>query len=198
MMLAPPRLPLRESSLASAGQSDASIVAACLLGDQAAWNELVGRYSRLVYSIPRRYGLSSADADDVFQSVFLTLFRRLAGIRDAARLPAWLIRTAHRECCRIGMRSGRYVRLDQDRLDADAPADDSAARFEREHLVRQALRQLGGRGEQLLLALFSCPGRPNYESIARRLGMKAGSVGPTRARSFRKLEGILAGMGVGP
>lgn len=197
-MPAPPRLPLPMPSNTATGERDASIIEACLRGEQAAWDELVGRYSRLVYSIPRRYGLCDADADDVLQSVFLILFRRLGAIRDAARLPAWLIRTAHRESCRIGMRSERYVHLNDDRPDPDEPAQESSARFEREHLVRQALRQLGGRGEQLLLALFSWPGRPDYDAIGRRLGMKAGSIGPTRARSFRKLERILAGMGVEP
>lgn len=197
-MISAPRLPSPKAGPKAASRTDASVVAACLSGEQAAWNDLVDRYSRLVYSIPRRYGLSAADADDVFQSVFLILFRRLAGIRDAARLSAWLIRTTHRECCRIGTRSGRYVHLDENRLDFEAPAEEDAGRFERQQLVRQALRQLGGPAEQLLVALFPASGKPNYESIARRLGMKAGSIGPTRARLFRRLEKILAGMGVGP
>ncbi len=47
-------------------------MSACARGDARAWNDLVERYQRLVYSIPRRYGLSiavaSTDAGDVKSS----------------------------------------------------------------------------------------------------------------------------------
>ena len=47
------------------------------------------------------------------------LFRKLDTIRD--RLSAWLIRTTHRECYRIGKKSGRYAELDRDIEDVSLP-----------------------------------------------------------------------------
>ncbi len=178
--------------------SDAEIIEACLGGDQSAWAELIDRYGRLVYSIPRRYRFSDADADDVFQSVFATLHQKMGTIRDRERLAAWLSRTTHRECYRLDRRSGSSAGLDDCVADAVEPAGEQAERWERQHLVRQALRRLGGPCEELLSLLFLSPGPPSYEAVARRLGIKPGSIGPTRSRCFAKLEKILREMGVEP
>lgn len=180
----------------AASFDDAKLVEACLGGDSEAWDEVVGRFGRLVYSIPRRYGLSDADADDVFQTAFAILYERLGQLRDRSRLSAWLIRTTHRECYRVGKRSGRYVDLDRVIQNVSEPSDDLLETWETRHLVRQALRQLGGRCEGLLTALFLAPGQPRYDTIAEQLGMKVGSIGPTRARCFEKLEKILLELGL--
>ena len=78
-------------------RNDLQLIQACLAGRHDAWDELVDRFKRLVYSIPRRYGFSDADADDVFQNVFIILYRKLDTVRDHERLAGWLIRTTHRE-----------------------------------------------------------------------------------------------------
>ncbi len=72
-------------------RDDSQLIQACLDGDNGAWKELVERYGRLVYSIPIRYGFSSADADEVFQNVFVIVFRQLRKLRQQAALAAWLI-----------------------------------------------------------------------------------------------------------
>lgn len=51
-------------------------------GDPEAWNQVVDKYKRLVYSIPMRLGLSADDASDVFQTTFLTLHRELERIES--------------------------------------------------------------------------------------------------------------------
>jgi RNA polymerase sigma factor (sigma-70 family) len=176
---------------------DGDLISACLDGDEAAWSELVDRYGRLVYSIPRRYGFAETDADDVFQSVFTIVFRKLADLRDERRLSSWIITTTHRECWRIGRRRDAAPDLLETIADVGSPEKDDADRWERQHLVRSALTELGGSCEHLLTALFYAPGPPDYASIAERLGMKIGSIGPTRARCFAKLERILVRMGLG-
>ena len=111
-------------------RSDPRLIARCVDGDQAAWDDLVDRYGRLVYSIARRYGLD-ADADDVFQNVFSALFRSLDRLRDKGRLSSWLITTTHRECWRVGRRPGGPEDLDQHIVDVSAPSDEQAAQWER-------------------------------------------------------------------
>jgi RNA polymerase sigma factor (sigma-70 family) len=180
-------------------RSDPELIKACQRGDQSAWNDLVDQYGRLVYSIPRRYGLSDADADEVFAGVWATAFRKLDDLRDDTRLSAWLITTTHRECWRIGKKRGTYKQLDATIADVSGPSTEQAQTWERQHQVRTALQQLGGRCEELLTALFLERGgaEANYESIARRLDMPVGSIGPTRARCFKKLQTILEEMGFG-
>jgi RNA polymerase sigma factor (sigma-70 family) len=168
------------------------LIAACLRGEQRAWNELVDQYGRLVYSIPRRYRLSDSDADDVFQAVFLNLYRNLDHLRDGERLSAWLITTTHRECWRVGKASSRYVELDAMIPDVGSPSDEQIADWEQQHLIRQALADIGGRCEALLKALFLDRLEPSYEEIAARIGIPIGSIGPTRARCLEKLARRLA------
>ncbi len=177
-------------------RSDRKLIQGCLAGRQESWNELVDRYGRLVYSIARRYGLSDADADDVFQSVLTIVFRKLETLRDQSRLSAWLIRTTHRESLRVGRHGERPAELDREIVDVGAPSAEEAAVWERRELVRQALRRLGGRCEALLTALYLATGQASYDAIAEQLGMKVGSIGPTRARCFAKLEKILLEMGL--
>ena len=195
-----PLTALRPNPDTAVSWTDAQLIEACLGGDRKAWNEIVDRYGRLVYSISRRNGLSDADCDDVFQDVFIILYRKLDTIRDRQHLSAWLIRTTHRECMRVAKRNGRYVGLDQTVGSEADPAEEDVGALERQQLVRQALRRLGPPCQPLLMALFSsCAGSPpNYDVIAAQLGIKRGSIGPTRARCFRKLRRILADLGFEP
>ena len=179
-------------------RSDPELIAACMRNDRLAWDTLVDRYRRLVYSIPVRYHMTESDADDVFQGVFLILFQKLESLKDQTRLSGWLITTTHRECWRIGRDRKRALDLENDFADVSQPDDQRLEQWERQQLVRQALAELGGQCEELLAALFLTPAEVDYERIAARLGMKVGSIGPTRARCFKKLEPILTRMGLEP
>ena len=180
-------------------RSDPELIQACQRGDQAAWNQLVDRYGRLVYSIPRRYGLSESDSDDVFAAVWEAVFTRLDKLRDQTRLSSWLITTTHRETWRVGKRNkGAYRELEERIADVSAPSEDQIQLWEQQDIVRRGLKELGGRCEELLSALFLEQSEPSYEAVAERLGMTVGSIGPTRARCFKKLEKILIELGLSP
>lgn len=176
-------------------RSDPALIAACQEGSQRAWDELVDRYGRLVYSIPRRYGYSDEDCDDVFQRVFLILFRKLETLNDQTKLSAWLITTTQRECWRLKRGAPDRVALTSDAMVSEEEDEKKVEVWEQQFLVREALRRLGGRCEWLLTALFLRSGEVSYEAIARELGMKVGSIGPTRTRCFEKLEKILLELG---
>lgn len=171
-------------------RSDPALIRACRLGEQDAWSALVAQYGRLVFSIPRRYGFAEVDCEDITQTVFASLTRSLASLNDDTRLSAWLITTTHRECWRVRKRARREEAAATLLEYAEAPPVEDMARWERQHLVRQALARLGGLCEQLLTALFRT-GHADYQQIARELDMKVGSIGPTRARCFTKFEKIL-------
>ena len=46
-------------------RDDRALVEACLDGDTEAWEALILRYQRLIYSIPIRSGFSPVDAADI-------------------------------------------------------------------------------------------------------------------------------------
>src|SRR5689334_7188669 len=104
--------------------SEHDLIERCLGGDDAAWSDLVGRYQGLIYSVPRRMGLSAEDSADVFQLVCVLLYQRLGSVRDPSRLGGWLLTTASREAIRVS----RRARRDAPRADTDpdaAPAETS-------------------------------------------------------------------------
>jgi RNA polymerase sigma factor (sigma-70 family) len=177
-------------------RSDAAVVSACLAGEEAAWRELVTRYGHLVLSIPRQAGLGEADCQDVFQEVFESLLRQLPRLRDRQSLAKWLMTTTHRASCRWLRRSRRAVSEGPEPRATDAPPLELVVRWERQQMVRQALRRLGGRCAKLLGALYLDPSCPGYEEVARRLGVPRGSIGPTRLRCLARLVEVLRSAGV--
>jgi RNA polymerase sigma factor (sigma-70 family) len=175
---------------------DASLIDHCLRGDAPAWEELVRRYTRLVWSVPRKYGLAESDCEDVHQAVFATLVRHLTDVRDRERLSAWLITTATRECWRLRRRE-RARRTVASAAMEEIPLPETDPVEERAQLVREGLGRLNDRCRELLTELFTTgPKEPHYPTIAERLGMPTGSIGPTRARCLAKLEAILRSLGV--
>ncbi len=174
---------------------DPDLIQACLNGDESAWKELVERYARLVYSIPCRRGFSPADTDDVFQNVFTIVYRRLDSLRNQTVLAAWLIRITHHECQRLRSSIPNYTELPESLPDSATPPDDEIEILECQHLVRTALNQLEPRCRELLMALFLESAAPSYEELSARLNIPVGSIGPTRARCFKKLEDKLVEMG---
>lgn len=178
-------------------QSDPSLVQGCLEGNEAAWKELVDRYGRLVYSIPRRFGLSAGDAEDVFQEVFAIVHRQLGSLRDQTRLSAWLITITHRQTHRLARKLPQEDSVEDEVDPVDEPSLAQVQEWERRQFLEEAMRQLDPRCLQILQALLQESG-PNYEELARRLGMAVGSIGPTRARCFKKLESLLIDLGFEP
>src|SRR5262245_28844512 len=91
--------------------SDAELVRLALERDERAWRVLVDRFSRLVYSIPRRSGLPADACDDVFQNVFAIIHKELKSLRDVVSLPKWIITTTTRETWRVGrkLRAGQGI-----------------------------------------------------------------------------------------
>ncbi|TDC58943.1 sigma-70 family RNA polymerase sigma factor [Micromonospora sp. KC207] len=174
----------------------ARLVAAAAGGDEAAWTELVRRYTPLVVAVIRAHGMSRADAADVNQTVWLRLVERLDQVRDPEALAAWLATTTRRECYRLSRldRRSRPVDPYDDALDVrngslmDAAAPDEALlRAERRQALREGFAQLPSRCQELLALLTADP-PVSYREIGERLGMPVGSIGPTQARCLRKLR----------
>jgi hypothetical protein len=62
--------------------ADRDLVLACKAGQTGAWDRLVAKYERLVFSIPRSYGLSREDAADVSQAAFIALIGGLDSLTE--------------------------------------------------------------------------------------------------------------------
>lgn len=183
-----------------AAMPNAELIEACLNGNSQAWEALLVRYQRLIYSIPLRYGLAVPDADDIFQNVSLLLLENLARLRDRQQLGAWLATTTRRECWRLLRQQQQVIHFSGNRdLDEHIPggqrSDEEFLELERQSIIRSAVGLLGTSCQRLLMLLFYTEPRPSYADIARSLALPEGSIGPTRARCLAKLMKILDKMG---
>ena len=168
------------------------LVQASASGDEAAWNELVLRYSALVLTVARSYGLSPADAQDVSQTVWLRLVEHLASLRQPEALPGWLVTTTRRESIRQAGQARRVLPVDP-RTDsaiskcAEPDPDADILRAELRQALRDGLAELPAR-DQWLLRLRAADPPKAYHEISQLLGMPIGSIGPTIKRSLDRLR----------
>ena len=170
-------------------------------GEQSAWNEIVERFSGLVWSVARAHRLSQAEAADVSQTVWLRLVENLDRITDPDRLGSWLATVARRECLRSIRLGGRELSVDDDSV-FEAPAGETAESAlivrERDDALRRAFTRISERC-QALLRMLAASEPPSYEEVSAALGMPIGAIGPTRARCLEKLRRTpeLAALGYG-
>ena len=178
---------------------DPELVALCLAGDHSAWETLIVRYRRLIYSIPVKFNFSSADASDVFQAVCLKLIEHLHELKDETKVSAWLITTTTRQC--IHLRSQR-MRESSSEDDFEEPPDtsinveDIQIQSQEQQTVRDAVEKLPDRCRRLLELLYFDVNSPSYEEISAILKMPVPSIGPTRARCLEKLRTVLRRKGI--
>jgi RNA polymerase sigma factor (sigma-70 family) len=166
------------------------VLEAAARGDERAWDALVDRYGRLLWSITRSHRLDTADAADVFQTTWLRLVEHLPRLTTPGAVGAWLATTARRECLlRLGQ-SARCQPNDEvvERASADHPGvETELLRAEQLAALRHAMAGLSTRHRELLRLLLADP-VPSYEEIGARLGMPIGSIGPTRVRALGRLR----------
>jgi len=175
---------------------DPTLVEHCLTGDQAAWPWLVRRYGRLVEAVIRRYHLSPDDHADVFQDVWVELWRDLGSVRERDRLKPWLVTVAGR----LAWDARKRLRPQTDGeagegllervVDESADPEEDAARKEMAEHIRLALDMVSPRCRELISALFFEEAVP-YTEIAARLGCAPNSIGPIRGRCFSELRDAL-------
>jgi RNA polymerase sigma factor (sigma-70 family) len=169
--------------------ADAGLVRNCLDGDQDAWNRLVARYERLIYSVAIKICRDPEMATDVLQQVFLELYLRLHDVKNTASLAAWVATVTRRKTCDY-LRAAKPTEpiLDDDLF----LAKDMFAQVEREHTLEKLLATLPARNRRLMEMLYTAPDDYSYEQIAQQLGIPVASIGPTRTRCLKKLRKLLS------
>ena len=177
-----------------AGQADlGALVRAAADGRQAAWDELVDRFSGLLWAVARGHRLGHADAEDVVQTCWLRLAEHLGRIEHPERLGGWLATTARNECLGVLRRGARELMVEDDeKLGGSTDPDVTAGLVERERgtALWSAFSRLDERC-QLLLRVLMADEPPSYQAVSESLEMPIGAIGPTRQRCLDKLRRLL-------
>src|ERR1700733_16156741 len=75
-------------------QPDSEVIRQILLGDNSAFDELMGRYKRPVVNFIFRMLGNADDADDVAQEVFVRVYQKLHTYRPGTKFSTWLFALA--------------------------------------------------------------------------------------------------------
>lgn len=166
------------------------LVIRCQARDEAAFEELVERYTpRLRYYLRELLGSEPA-ADDALQDVWLDAFRALPRLADPGAFAAWIYRLARDRAFRELRRSRRWRPLVEEDLCAEASdleeftADDARR-------VHEALALLLPEHREVLVLRFL--EQMPYDDIARVVGCRLGTVRSRLHYAKRALKRILEG-----
>jgi len=171
--------------------TDAQLVARCRAGDQAAWRELVERFSRYVYAIAvQGFRLSEHDAEDVFQEVFTRAYTHLDRLRDDTALRPWIAQLARNLCLDRLRDSTRTQPVSDAELDSGA-LDETLARIDDSLTVHEELAQLGEPCAELLDRFFARD--ESYKTIGEQLDLPPGTIASRLSRCLAKLRERLEG-----
>jgi RNA polymerase sigma factor (sigma-70 family) len=169
--------------------TDAELVARCRAGDQAAWQELVERFSRYVYAISiQAFRLGHHDAEDVFQEVFARAYQQLDKLRDDEAIRPWLGQLTRRLCIDRLRASARETPAE----DVEpAGVDDTIAELDEAFTVREALREAPEHCREVLDRFF-CRDE-SYATIGAALDLPPGTIASRISRCLAGLRKFLEG-----
>lgn len=160
--------------------------------DEAAFNELVELYQARIFRLVFRMLKDRAEAEDLAQEVFVTVFKSIHGFRGDSKLSTWLYRVATNHCKNRLKYLGRRARGKKSEFDeiADAhqlesatmnpsggrvPRPDQVAEGKQmEHFIRIALHELPE--DQRTLVILRDIENLTYEAIQEKTGLPSGTV----------------------
>jgi RNA polymerase sigma factor (sigma-70 family) len=173
-----------------ASLSDAQLVARCRAGEEAAWNELVSRFSRYVYGIAvQAFRLSEPDAEDIFQECFARIYEHLDKLRDDDALRPWIGQLTRRLCIDRMRSGGREQPAEEEQLFAFA--DDEMSTLDEAMTVHEALATLSGDCREILDRFFAQD--QSYKTIGDALDLPSGTIASRISRCLARLRDALEG-----
>jgi RNA polymerase sigma factor (sigma-70 family) len=165
-------------------------------GEDAAMSGLVRALTPILWHTVRSTRLDNAAAEDVLQTVWLSLVRHGDTILEPNAVLQWLVVSTKREAWRVSRGQDRVRPEDVETTrasesDGEAEVGEQVAGAESDDVLWRHVQLLPERC-QALLRVIAFAAKPDYAQIARALGMPVGSIGPTRGRCLAKLRLALA------
>lgn len=163
------------------------LVVRCQTGDEAAFEELIARYSpRLRYFLGKML-IDVSAADDALQDVWLDVVRNIVRLRETAAFTAWVYRIARDRAWRVvrGRRSDQVPLVENDivdYVDIDFSVDDAK-------LIHDGLEKLTPEHREVLVLKFL--EEMTYDDISRVVGCPVGTIRSRIHHAKRALRGIL-------
>ncbi len=181
--------------------SDVDLIIKAQNGETAAFEELVFRYDRRVLSMALRYVQDSDDAMDIYQEVFIRVYRSLKNFKFKSEFSTWLYRITTNVCLTFKSKSKKKFQvsmseyLDDESSETNIPDEEtkepyqSALRSEIGHHINKALNTLPPK-QKLVFVLKHYEGYKIRE-IAEMMNCKEGTVKKYLFEAVHKLRKLL-------
>ncbi len=170
-------------------RSEKRLIALLAQRNEAAFEELVRQYSPTVYNLAYRMMGNAAEAEDISQEIFITVFKRIHTFRGDSSLSTWLYRVTINHCKnRIKYLSRRHEhqkREYEDERTMHSSADRTVAgsvhrpdemveAMQMERIIQRTLEDLD-EDHRTILVLRELEGM-SYEQIGEIMKLEAGTV----------------------
>ena len=168
--------------------SEKELIVKTQTGDQIAFEQLIYNYDRAVLSIAMRYVRDTDDAKDIYQEVFIRVYKGLKKFEFRSEFSTWLFRITTNVCLTYKSRKKEQIMVSlEDEIDDDQKSYEtmdmiSKERSPEEETVDNDLRFLIGNAVDSLSAkqriTFVLKHYEGYKirEIAEMLGCKEGTV----------------------
>ena len=149
---------------------DCEWVARCLRGDPAAFDPIVRRYQRVLFSVAHRILGNYDDALDVTQNAFIKAYEGLGGYDPNRRFFSWIYRILVNEClnARRSRRQGEPLSETMEAEAGDGPLASMQA-LERSEAIEKALVKLPE--DQRLVLVLRHFADLSYREMSETLGI---------------------------
>lgn len=198
------RIAPRRAAISASLDPDKALVERAQGGDQAAFEELIARHQRPVYSLVSRMIFSHDEAEDVASEVFVLAYQNIKRFRGEAAFSTWLYRIAVNLSLKRIKRLSRMKALSLEEVrekrgegiledDAAEPSEEAES-SEAARAVRAAVAQLGPKHRAVVSLHYF--GDMNCDRIAEILNCSVGTVWSRLHYAMKKLRVALEAEGI--
>jgi RNA polymerase sigma-70 factor (ECF subfamily) len=175
-----------------------ALVASAASGDEQAWVKLVGLYSKRVFAMARSRLHDEELAEEITQSVFVTVATKLngnEGYAEMGRFEPWLFRITMnrvRDLCRKRKRHAIVTdpthlgRFESDEEETLEDRDTNKSQLEK---LRRVLEQLSDADREIIELRHH--GQLSFQQISELLGQPIGTLLARHHRALRKMRTLI-------
>lgn len=169
------------------------LLEAAARGDEQAWREVVGLYARRVFALAKSRCRNDDVAEEITQSVFVTLASKLSdgGYTERGRFESWLFRIAMnrvRDEVRRARRRGTHAGQDALEQVSTTTRDNSTTNSELDAL-RTAMLELNEQDREVIQLRHH--GGMSFKQMSELLDEPVGTLLARHHRALRKLKAIM-------
>lgn len=151
-------------------QTDEELVSRCLNGDSSAFEEIVSKYKKLVYSVVYKMIPDREEVNDISQEVFIRIYKSLDKYNPEYKMSTWIVKITSNLCLdTLRKKKQDTVVLDEAigvSSNADTP-EEALIKNQRTQLIKNAIDELPQK-YKILITLFHSNGL-SYEEMTKVL-----------------------------